>query len=717
MAARNGRGDDEEERKRLVALFHQQDEDGSGEIDAQELHRIFQSMGQEAPVDECKEIMRRYGSSGHGMDLDHFLALFEGLQTGRVEAFSPFLTKYMLSLASEDDLLEMIRSSSPHATHLVLNHSNLGQDFRLFAALSSNTHLVELSLRGNRLDPKAATVLSESLLRNTTLTMLDISANAMGDEGVERIFHALCVPEDAREAWLQLCDAKDEYRDCIKDVEWVKKESEAVLQQAKEAGIIFPRNQRSDCKSEKLREALERMRIKREKAIHDAIESEKNMRLAQDWYDSIHCNMFLQELKVDYNWLSPRAGATIAKALDPQRGQNTALTILSLARNALGSEGVQAIAAGLEKGGFLRSLNLAGNSCGPVGATAIASCIRSKNHQLTELDLSANGIGDPGAEVIASALQDDVKLVQLDVANNLIQNKAGRLMDVCDVCTSLRSVDLNNNIISMKDIRVCRKKYEKAGSKGEGWIFQAGTDGFRATKKEKMKTANVLSEEQRNKIDASFEAFDADGSGEIDEEEFVQAAERLGLEMESDKLKQMFMSMDVDGSGAIDKDEYITAMTNLFISLQSQTQEKTLGQVVYWKSMDGREIADLTTEELKKDEHRLLSALMLGSGVYDPLHLFPSVMGQAAAFDVGYRCVKAVKENVSLSAAHQRIIARVMEDKFRYSRRRIIEQMPFRSVMCPPHGPLTRESAEQGSWRSSWRSVLRFWSGRESSTS
>ena len=676
------RGDDEEERKRLSRLFQQQDEDGSGEIDAQELHRIFQSMGQEAPLDECKEIMRRYGSSGHGMDLDHFLALFEGLKTGRVEAFSPFLTKYMLSLASDEDLLEMIRSSSPHATHLVLNHCALGQDLRMLEALSSNTHLVELSLRGNRLDPEAAAVLSESLLRNTTLTMLDISANEIGDEGVDRVFSALCVPEDAREAWLQLCDCKDEYRDCVRDVETIKEESERVLRQAKEAGVIFPRNQRSDSDSEKLRATLERMRVKRERAIQAAIESEKSMRLAQDWYDGIHCNMFLQVLKVDYNWLSPRAGESIAKALDPHRGQNTALTTLSLARNALGSEGVQAITKGLELGGFLCSLNLAGNSCGPVGATAIASCIRSKGNQLTDLDLSSNGIGDQGAEVIARALHDDVKLVQMDLANNLIQNKASRLMEVCERCSSLRTLNLQNNIITMKDIRECRKKYEKAGSKGEGWIFQAGKDGFMATRKEKLKEANILSQEQVNKIHASFEAFDADGSGEIDEEEFVQASRRLGLELEGDELKKMFVSMDVDGSGAIDKDEYVTAMTNLFLSLESNPEGKSVGEVVYWKSMDGRDLGDLTAEELKRNEHQLLNALMLGSGVYDPLHLFPSVMGQAAAFDVGYRCVRAVEENVSLSAAHQRVVAGLMEEKFRYSKRKIIDHMPFRFTFC-----------------------------------
>ncbi|EKX50898.1 hypothetical protein GUITHDRAFT_53053, partial [Guillardia theta CCMP2712] len=82
-----------------------------------------------------------------------------------------------------------------------------------------------------------------------------------------------------------------------------------------------------------------------------------------------------------------------------------------------------------------------------------------------------------------------------------------------------------------------------------------------ATRKEKLKEANILSQEQVNKIHASFEAFDADGSGEIDEEEFIQASRRLGLELEGDELNKMFVSMDVDGSGAIDKDEYVTAMT------------------------------------------------------------------------------------------------------------------------------------------------------------
>eukprot|EP01052_Picozoa_sp_SAG31_P044776 SAG31_NODE_7929_length_1562_cov_3.333561_2_plen_124_part_01 len=54
-----------------------------------------------------------------------------------------------------------------------------------------------------------------------------------------------------------------------------------------------------------------------------------------------------------------------------------------------------------------------------------------------------------------------------------------------------------------------------------------------------------------------FKAYDTDGSGELDEEEFLTAAEsNLGADFPSTDLKRLFDAVDVDKSGTIDAAEF-----------------------------------------------------------------------------------------------------------------------------------------------------------------
>ena len=60
-----------------------------------------------------------------------------------------------------------------------------------------------------------------------------------------------------------------------------------------------------------------------------------------------------------------------------------------------------------------------------------------------------------------------------------------------------------------------------------------------------------------------FAEYDADGSGEIDLEEFTQAIRSpmcgINQQVLSDRdLRKMFKAVDADGSGAIDVDEFVT---------------------------------------------------------------------------------------------------------------------------------------------------------------
>ncbi|KAJ8613669.1 hypothetical protein CTAYLR_003162 [Chrysophaeum taylorii] len=69
--------------------------------------------------------------------------------------------------------------------------------------------------------------------------------------------------------------------------------------------------------------------------------------------------------------------------------------------------------------------------------------------------------------------------------------------------------------------------------------------------------AAVAETVERNGIFFSFAAFDADGSGGLTHDEFVQAAKALGYHLLPDNVKQMCKEIDMDDDGLIDEEEFV----------------------------------------------------------------------------------------------------------------------------------------------------------------
>ena len=58
-------------------------------------------------------------------------------------------------------------------------------------------------------------------------------------------------------------------------------------------------------------------------------------------------------------------------------------------------------------------------------------------------------------------------------------------------------------------------------------------------------------------IEAVFKAIDADGSGDLDHEEFTEAMNRLGLGLTPDQIIQCIEVLDVDGDGEVSLEEFM----------------------------------------------------------------------------------------------------------------------------------------------------------------
>jgi Ca2+-binding EF-hand superfamily protein len=79
---------------------------------------------------------------------------------------------------------------------------------------------------------------------------------------------------------------------------------------------------------------------------------------------------------------------------------------------------------------------------------------------------------------------------------------------------------------------------------------------------------------------ATFNKFDADGSGQLEYDEFKQAFSDLGLNGSEKEIQEMFKKVDVDGSGYVDRVEFSNAVKS------SRMAELSLNVLI--SQMDGK---------------------------------------------------------------------------------------------------------------------------------
>merc|ERR1712216_905528 len=74
-----------------------------------------------------------------------------------------------------------------------------------------------------------------------------------------------------------------------------------------------------------------------------------------------------------------------------------------------------------------------------------------------------------------------------------------------------------------------------------------------------------LSDEQIALFTETFRLFDKDGSGTIDTEEFRAVCETIGMTPTESELQLMLLDVDANNSGDIDLEEFIEAMRRKYV--------------------------------------------------------------------------------------------------------------------------------------------------------
>lgn len=139
-------------------------------------------------------------------------------------------------------------------------------------------------------------------------------------------------------------------------------------------------------------------------------------------------NTSLKTIVLEQNSITEDGVDDLCKVL----GKNTSLTSLNLARNQLGPIGAQKLAVALMDNCTLKEINvnkqLKGTKIGPDGATAFSRVLRRKNSPITILRMARNNIGFEGIRHISAALYKNTSLVELDIGGINYLTMAGAIV-------------------------------------------------------------------------------------------------------------------------------------------------------------------------------------------------------------------------------------------------------------------------------------------------
>lgn len=300
-------------------------------------------------------------------------------------------------------------------------------------ALKINGSITLLNLKRNLMGDIAAKALGDGLNSNSAVTELDLSENNIGD-GITAIGDALKVNQTLKKLNMFKNKISDSGANAIAD---------AVNQNTTFETLII--NGEIPIKS--FRNA-----------------TQKHIILTSVGYcipDIIILGLLIRDnntvTKLDLSDNNINSAGAIA--LSSGLKINTFLSELRLSINCISDKGAKAIAQALKNNTSLSTLDVCQNKIHDVGAIAFGEFLKS-NSSLKKLFLNYNQIGDGGTRAIVEGLKHNKTLHMLFLDGNKIGNEGGQLLaEGLKLNKTLRSIWLFNNIfdktvkIKLKDTR------------------------------------------------------------------------------------------------------------------------------------------------------------------------------------------------------------------------------------------------------------------------
>lgn len=286
-----------------------------------------------------------------------------------------------------------------------------------------------------------ARMLADVVLRNSTLTRLDIADCAIPAEGMRLIAEALGRNESTSLTTL-------DFRNNRAGSEGAQALAAAIFAPDREdtssavCSLDLQRNGIGDAGARALVEHLsDNSDLVTLDLSHNPLSPLGVRAVAQ----ALAGNMFLQTLDLSGIAIGHTGARALGAALSSATSSSSSsLNTLSLARCSIGNDEMRLLARGLESNSTLTSLDLSANMIGNIGARYMAKALENYESELATLDLSKNNISNAGAEAIAEAMTINAvpRLSVLNLSGNKISDDgaaafARALEDTDVILTSL----------------------------------------------------------------------------------------------------------------------------------------------------------------------------------------------------------------------------------------------------------------------------------------
>ena len=321
------------------------------------------------------------------------------------------------------------------------------------ALLHQRNSLIELDLRGNQINDKAAQIVGNIFRDSSTLEKLNLSNNQIGSQGIKAIaqIHSLkqlrlvnnnIGPEGAIALGALLPQSQLEILSLERnniDFYGASKLIEHIPQSTTLRTINLSHNRIESSALTYLEQGLGTLR-----ELHVA-DCEIDFQGVEVLARALQTNTSLVELNLRENKIGSGGAIAMGNCLK----QNTTVQYLYISTNEIDVDGARSLADGLKENSTLRELRLSSNIFSADGTIAIFAALKV-NKTLNTLGMDESGKLDVDAiALIGDALQQNHDLASLSLSRNQIDEEGGRaLLAALKRNDTLKTINLAGNDLS-----------------------------------------------------------------------------------------------------------------------------------------------------------------------------------------------------------------------------------------------------------------------------
>ncbi|CDW80798.1 UNKNOWN [Stylonychia lemnae] len=341
------------------------------------------------------------------------------------------------------------------------NITQLGTDY-LYSSLIRNNTLIDIDISSkegrfrNRMTAKGVEALSQVILNNPFLQILNLSGNALKNEGIRALCQA--IQESQYKAIISLDIAENEisYLAC----EYLHN----LLVDSNILRLNLKGNNIGNQGAEKLSQAFY---FSRSKLIYINMASCGLKQLGMiKILDAIKYNYQVQTLILDDNFGGKGHSFNIMQSL---MSQNRCLVQFSAQNCMLDDSFCIPLGDGLHNNTRLKSLNISHNQIGNEGAISIATALSFKGNNtnnttncLQELIISHNDIGEAGGIELSKMIQSNKAILRFNLSYNKMGDQTGQdMIRAIGDNDKIEYLDLNKNQINCRYVEFIEEKCKR----------------------------------------------------------------------------------------------------------------------------------------------------------------------------------------------------------------------------------------------------------------